>query len=140
VIFMAGAMLTELRAALLGAGLAPGTPAALLESGTLAHARVVRGSVADLPELGASRGAGPVLVVVGRTVALAEKLRPGAQGVTAKPAAANGGDARGGESRTARRIRASRTDVVRFESERRKATDQERAAAERTRRRETSRR
>jgi uroporphyrin-III C-methyltransferase len=74
VIFMAGAHPGRLRRLLLESGLAPETPAAVVESGTLAAQRARRGILADLETLGGGRGAGPVLVVVGATVALAGTL------------------------------------------------------------------
>jgi len=76
VLFMAGAQLERLRAVLLGAGLPPSTPAAVIESGTLPEGRARRGLLGDLAALGAGSDGGPVLVVVGATVALAEALAP----------------------------------------------------------------
>jgi uroporphyrin-III C-methyltransferase len=74
VIFMAGAHLGRAREVLLGARLPRATPAAVIESGTLPGARVRRGVLADLVSLGAGRGEGPVLVVIGATVAIAGAL------------------------------------------------------------------
>jgi uroporphyrin-III C-methyltransferase len=76
VLFMAGAHLGRLRDVLLAAGLPRTTPAAVVESGTLPWERARRGVLADLAELGAGGAGGPVLVVVGATVALAEALAP----------------------------------------------------------------
>ena len=74
VLFMGGAHLERLRRALLGAGLAPSTPAAVVENGTRPEQRVRRGTLSGLAALGEGHGAGPLLVVVGRTVALAAAL------------------------------------------------------------------
>lgn len=74
VLFMGGAHLEILRTVLLGAGLAPDTPAAVIENGTRPEQRVRRGVLAGLAAPGGSAGAGPILVVVGRTVALAAAL------------------------------------------------------------------
>ena len=74
VLFMGGAHLGRLRQVLLGAGLAPSTPAAIVENGTRPEQRVRRGVLSGLAALGEGHGAGPLLVVVGRTVALAAAL------------------------------------------------------------------
>jgi uroporphyrin-III C-methyltransferase len=91
VIFMAGAHLDRLAAVLLAAGLDAATPAATIENGTLPGARVRRGRLDRLATLGAGRGTGPLLVVVGRTAGLADDLAgplaAGALAATASPAA-----------------------------------------------------
>jgi siroheme synthase len=74
VLFMGAAHLDRLRQVLLGAGLAPSTPAAIVENGTRPEQRVRRGVLSHLAALGEGHGAGPLLVVVGRTVALAAAL------------------------------------------------------------------
>jgi len=76
VLFMAGAHLGRLRDVLIEAGLPRTTPAAVVESGTLPGERARRGVLADLADLGAGGSGGPILVVVGATVALAEALAP----------------------------------------------------------------
>jgi uroporphyrin-III C-methyltransferase len=76
VVFMAGAHLERLRTTLIDAGLPPTTPAAVIESGTLPAQRAEYGTLDRLEALGAARGGGPVLVVVGATVALAAILAP----------------------------------------------------------------
>ena len=84
VIFMAGAHLDRLAAVLLAAGLDGETPAATIESGTLPDERVRRGRLDRLETLGAGRGTGPLLVVVGRTAGLADDLAvPLAEGALA---------------------------------------------------------
>ena len=75
VIFMAGAGLAAVRRVLMDAGLAGTTPAAVIESGTLREEVVGRGPLAELPSLLPSRAEGPVLVIVGRTVAIGDRLR-----------------------------------------------------------------
>jgi siroheme synthase len=61
-------------------------PAAVIESGTLPGERISRGVVAGLATLGAGGAGGPVLVVVGVTVALAEALAPPRPRAAARPA------------------------------------------------------
>jgi uroporphyrin-III C-methyltransferase len=75
VIFMAGAEAARVGRTLLDAGLPPGTPAALIESGTLPGERFTRTTLRGLARADGSRSEGPVLIVVGRTVALSEALR-----------------------------------------------------------------
>src|SRR6185436_3336695 len=75
VIFMAGAELAGVRSSLLEAGLPASTPAALVESGTLDEQRAAFGTLLDLPSLLDGHRGGPVLVIVGKTVALARELR-----------------------------------------------------------------
>jgi uroporphyrin-III C-methyltransferase len=79
VIFMAGAELAGLRGVLLEAGLPESTPVAVIESGTLPEQRIERGTLAELGSLHASAGGGPVLVVVGRSVALGDRLHAAAR-------------------------------------------------------------
>ena len=75
VIFMAGTELPGVARALLEAGLPGSTAAAVIESGTRAEQRVSRGTLDRLGMLGGSPANGPVLAVVGRTVALGDLLR-----------------------------------------------------------------
>ena len=82
VVFMGGAHLDRLREVLIAAGVPPAMPAAVVESGTLPAERVRRGVVEELPGLGAV-GGGPVLVVVGPTVALAVARAPAGASATA---------------------------------------------------------
>jgi siroheme synthase len=77
VLFMAGAELTRVKKVLLEAGLAPGTPAALIENGTLPEEILALGTLQDLDRLGEGRGSGPLLGVIGPTVSLSLRLRPG---------------------------------------------------------------
>jgi len=79
VIFMAGTELAGVSRVLIDAGLPDDTPAAVIESGTLPDERILRGTLADLATLAASRAGGPVLVVVGRSVALGDRLRAAAR-------------------------------------------------------------
>ena len=75
VIFMAGTELPGVAKALIDAGLPGGTEAAVIESGTRVEERILR---VTLDGLGASLpvpASGPLLVVVGRTVALGDILR-----------------------------------------------------------------
>jgi uroporphyrin-III C-methyltransferase len=94
VLFMAGSQLDRVAATLRRAGLDPATPAATIESGTREDEVVRHGTLAGLEALGALRGTGPLLVVVGRTaglgVTLGPALRAGALGGAAAPAAEPG--------------------------------------------------
>lgn len=85
VLFMGGAELARARAALIEAGLPPETPAALIENGTTASQRVVTGCVDTLDSLLDEHMSGPVLIVIGRTVALSEVLSRGFDVMTATP-------------------------------------------------------
>jgi uroporphyrin-III C-methyltransferase len=76
VVFMAGSQLDRVAATLLRAGLDPATPAATIENGTREDEVVRHGTLAGLGALGALRGAGPLLVVVGRTAGLGLTLGP----------------------------------------------------------------
>lgn len=74
VVFMAGTQLVRLRKALLDAGVPAERPVAVIESGTLPEQRVFRGVLRD-PDLFANRNwRGPVLLVIGNTVSLADEL------------------------------------------------------------------
>jgi uroporphyrin-III C-methyltransferase len=75
VLFMAGAELQRAQEALQRAGISAATPAALIENGSLENQRVARGTAGELARLGEGRGDGPVLIVIGATVAIADSLR-----------------------------------------------------------------
>lgn len=75
IVFMAGAELARIREVLLEAGLPGRTPAALIESGSLPEERIATGTLRGLESLRGEAPAGPVLLVVGKTVALADQLR-----------------------------------------------------------------
>lgn len=75
VLFMAGAELRRAQESLRRAGISSATPAALIENGSLENQRVIRGNAGELAALGEGRGDGPVLIVIGATVALADTLR-----------------------------------------------------------------
>jgi uroporphyrin-III C-methyltransferase len=75
VVYMALANLACIRDGLIAAGLPPATPAAAIASGTLEQQRVCRAPLADLPARVREAGLEPpVLVAVGRVVALADIL------------------------------------------------------------------
>ncbi len=60
-------------ARLIAHGLAPGTPAAVIESGTLASQKAVVGTLCDLEALVRDNGiAGPALILIGEVVRLAD--------------------------------------------------------------------
>ena len=75
VVFMAGAMVSRVCRVLLDAGLPAGTPAAAIVNGTRAGERRSLTTLDALDRLVFSPSQGPVLLVFGATVALAETLR-----------------------------------------------------------------
>jgi siroheme synthase len=75
VIFMAGTELHGVEAALIDAGLPRATEAAIIESGTRAEERILRGTLDGLGALLPASASGPLLVVLGPTVALGDALR-----------------------------------------------------------------
>ena len=75
VVYMGLAALPTLCAELVRHGLAPATPAAVVENGTTPRQRVVAGTLSTLPERAiAARIASPTLIIVGDVVALRERL------------------------------------------------------------------
>ncbi len=75
VIYMGLSNLGILRERLIGAGLDPDIPAMAVQNGTLPQQRKLRGTLRNLPERVADAGMGaPLLIIVGRTVALADEL------------------------------------------------------------------
>jgi len=75
VIYMGVANVTEIAERLITAGLSPDTPAAAIAQGTLPGQRLCRTRLADLPRVAIeARLAAPVLIVIGRVVALADAL------------------------------------------------------------------
>jgi len=75
VLYMGVARLPALLQRLIDAGRSPDTPAAIVECGTCAEQRSVRGTLADVAELAAVAGVGtPALAIVGEVVALQDKL------------------------------------------------------------------
>jgi len=77
VLFMAGAELERVGVTLLDAGLSADTPVALIENGTLPEGTVSKAVLRDLRCLGRRPAAGPVLLIIGRTVSLSEALIAG---------------------------------------------------------------
>lgn len=75
VIYMGAGDAVRVRLALLDAGVADGTPVALVESASLVGSRSVRGTLAQLEALAATRGEGPAVIVLGRVVAAATEAR-----------------------------------------------------------------
>ncbi len=77
VLYMPMSQLAEITAALQQGGLAPDTPAALLEAATTKRERVVESTLARLAEDAARHGiASPAIVVIGAIAGLREKLLP----------------------------------------------------------------
>jgi uroporphyrin-III C-methyltransferase len=76
VIYMGAQQAEAVVAALLAQGLGPGHPVAVVESASLPGQHLVRGQLADLPDLAGSGGAGPKILVLG-TAAVAEELSGG---------------------------------------------------------------
>jgi uroporphyrin-III C-methyltransferase/precorrin-2 dehydrogenase/sirohydrochlorin ferrochelatase len=57
---------------LIAAGLPPDTPVAIIERGTRPDERVLKGTLASLPELAAQHDAGPALIVIGTVAGFAQ--------------------------------------------------------------------
>jgi uroporphyrin-III C-methyltransferase/precorrin-2 dehydrogenase/sirohydrochlorin ferrochelatase len=75
VVYMGIKALVSLCRALIGHGLAPTTPAAIVENGTFPHQKVVRGTLATLPARAAEQNlGGPSLIIVGEVVRLRERI------------------------------------------------------------------
>ncbi len=75
VLYMAVRRLAPLVQALIAAGRAPSTPAAIIEGGSLDGERVLEGTLLELPALAASARVGsPALVVIGEVVSLRAAL------------------------------------------------------------------
>ncbi len=75
VIYMGLANLARISNELLSAGLAPGTPALAVQSGTTPVQQRLLATLGDLPRRVAAAGlSAPLLVVIGRTVSLADEL------------------------------------------------------------------
>jgi len=75
VIYMGLANVTQIAERLIAAGLPPDTPAAAIAQGTLPAQRLCRSRLADLPRVATeARLAAPVLIVIGRVLALADVL------------------------------------------------------------------
>jgi uroporphyrin-III C-methyltransferase/precorrin-2 dehydrogenase/sirohydrochlorin ferrochelatase len=73
VVYMGIKALASLCRQLIDHGLAAATPAAIIENGTFEHQRVVRDTVASLPELARERDlSGPSLIIIGEVVRLHE--------------------------------------------------------------------
>ncbi len=68
VIYMGAGLAESIARALIGHGMRPDTPAALVENASLADAKVRTGSLADLPRLAASLGSGAALIVLGEVL------------------------------------------------------------------------
>ncbi|WP_295976332.1 uroporphyrinogen-III C-methyltransferase [uncultured Xanthomonas sp.] len=74
-VYMGVAGLDTVRTHLLAAGRAAGTPFALVENGSRAEQRVVRGTLADLPDTARAHAVrAPALLILGEVAALADTL------------------------------------------------------------------
>jgi uroporphyrin-III C-methyltransferase/precorrin-2 dehydrogenase/sirohydrochlorin ferrochelatase len=72
VLLMGVARLADHAARLVEAGMAPSTPVAVVENGTLPGQRTTTGTLADIAAVAAARGVGnPAVVVVGDVAGLA---------------------------------------------------------------------
>ena len=72
VIYMGLGALAHMAGRLVAHGLAPATPVAVIENGTMADERVLRGTLADIADKAGKAGIGtPSLIVVGEVTALA---------------------------------------------------------------------
>jgi siroheme synthase len=75
VVYMGGKAIASLCAGLIGHGLDPATPAALIENGTYRHQRTIAATVATLPRVVPDhRLLGPALIVIGAVVGLRARL------------------------------------------------------------------
>ncbi len=75
VVLMGASRLPELCAKIIAAGRAPSTPAAVVQSGTYPHQRVVHGSLSEIAELARAQNFGaPAILVIGSVAALGENL------------------------------------------------------------------
>ncbi|WP_043710705.1 uroporphyrinogen-III C-methyltransferase [Corallococcus macrosporus] len=75
VLYMAGSRLEETARALMGAGCAASTPAAVVEAGTWEHQRVVEAPLGRIAQAVARDGLGsPSLLIVGEVVSLRSRL------------------------------------------------------------------
>jgi uroporphyrin-III C-methyltransferase len=87
VLFMAGGRLDETTRALMSAGRAPTTPAAVVEAGTWEHQRVIEAPLSGIARQTREADVGsPALLVVGEVVSLRSQLRSLAQ----RPVTADG--------------------------------------------------
>jgi uroporphyrin-III C-methyltransferase len=67
-IYMGAGDAASIGRALIGAGKAPATPAVIIENASLEHARIVRGTLAELALLASQLGDGPALIVLGEVL------------------------------------------------------------------------
>ncbi|MCY1459586.1 Siroheme synthase [compost metagenome] len=75
VFYMGVAALDQIRQRLTSAGLAAGTPFALVENGSRSNQRVVTGQLRDLPETARQHQVqSPALLILGDVAALADEL------------------------------------------------------------------
>ena len=96
VIYMGVGTLPTICAQLMRHGLAPDTPAALIERATLPEQRTVVGSVQTLPELAVQHGVrAPALIVIGTTVSLHAVIGNGAAAGLVAPVPVTGASAAG---------------------------------------------
>src|SRR6266567_4135437 len=68
VIYMGAGLADAISAELINRGEPKDTPLVLVESATLPERRVLRGTLADLPELARKTGAGPAVVLLGEVL------------------------------------------------------------------------
>jgi uroporphyrin-III C-methyltransferase len=68
VIYMGAGLGEEIARALIAHGLAPQTPVALVEDASLPGARVVPGTLAELPRLAQRLGSGPAVIILGEVL------------------------------------------------------------------------
>ena len=75
VVYMGARAVASLCARLIGHGLDPATPAALIENGTCQHQRTIAGTLATLPDLVPDHHLlGPALIIIGQVVGLRARL------------------------------------------------------------------
>ena len=74
VLYMGGAHAALVRETLIGLGVRPSQPVALIESASWAEQKVIRGVLADLPALASGLGEGPAIIVMGEVAVHAQSV------------------------------------------------------------------
>ncbi|MDJ0949531.1 MAG: uroporphyrinogen-III C-methyltransferase [Alphaproteobacteria bacterium] len=88
VVYMGLSAAAHIAARLIAHGMAPGTPAAVIENGTRPDQRLAVGSVADLAAMVAAEGLiGPAIIIIGDVVRAADQARDAARAGIAADAA-----------------------------------------------------
>ena len=73
-LYMAAGQASWITSTLLARGMRADTPVALVEEASLSGARAERGVLAHLPQMAATRGAGPSLILIGQVFEVPEEV------------------------------------------------------------------